>query len=191
MTFQYDIRAEVACHVACECEAVVVGGDASASESVELARVWCHNHVVRQLLHPRTVCAEHVQRVGVEHYGAVGLLQLRHECERCALLLAQSRTDAHGLIAVGVDSLRVVVLAVDEAYSLRHSHLHDVKVALRCECRHLSCTATHTRSRSEYCCARHAATAGYEQRVAHGAFVCEVIAFQHQAFDVRGLNGVV
>ena len=153
--------------------------------------MWRHNHVVRQLLHPCAVRSEHVQRVGIEHYRAACLLQLRHQCERRTFFFAKSRSDANGLKSVGVDSFRVVALAVDEAHSLWHSHLHDAQVAVGRERRHLSCAAAHARLRCEYCSARHAATSGYEQRVAHRALVGEVVALQHLALDVRRVDGVV
>ena len=125
-----------------------------------------------QLLHPGAVGSQHVEGVGIDYDGTLGTSDLRDHGDGRLFALAQSGTDAQGLVVVGIDNLREQDLVVGTQYhSLGDTGLQDGDVALGRAHRHLAGTGAQTGPGGQDGGTGHAVAAGDEQGVAHGTLM--------------------
>ena len=101
MSLEHYIGAKIFRHVARYGKTLTVAAACCACQTVELARMRSHYHVVGQLTYPHAMRSEHVQGIGIEHYRTLRLLQLRHQCECRTFVATQSRTYSYGVVFLG------------------------------------------------------------------------------------------
>ena len=130
MTFEDDVALQVLGHVTGACQSLIAAAAGAAHETVKFFGMRGENHAGRQLLQPCLVIGQYVERIGIEHNGALGAPDLPDDCYGRVLVLSQSRTDAHGvevlaLHTVGEDGLLMIHLQ----HGFWDTGLHDVVVA--------------------------------------------------------------
>ena len=192
MAFQDDVCLYPLCQVAGLRQPFEAVGRV-AFQAVELLGVGCQDDVLRQLLNPGVVVAEHVDGVGIADDGALRAAQLCYHGDARLFGGTQPRADAHCLEVIGLDRLREGgLLAVYLQHGLRDAGLQDVDILLGRVDRHLAGACTQTSLCGQDGGTSHTIAAGNEQGVAHRPFVRERIAAQDTRTDVALLeHGVV
>ena len=86
-------------------EAIVVAVGDTAGKTVELSRMGRKDNVVRQLLNPRSVIGNNIERVGIDDNRTCSATQLGDERNGSLLTCSQSGTYCHGVVALCISGL--------------------------------------------------------------------------------------
>ena len=191
MTLQDDVGLLALGHFAGLSESFVAVGRV-AFQAVELFGVRGEDDFLGQLHEPCSVVGQHVEGVGIGHYGALRAPQLGNECNGGGLVLSESGTDAQGIVFLCIDGFREDGVFTVELYDgLGDGDLQYHVVTTRGVDRHLAGTGTQTGLGGKDGGACHAVAAGNEQGIAHAALVGIAVAPHEQGTYLGFLDDVV
>ena len=86
-------------------EAIVVAVGDTAGKTVELSRMGRKDNVVRQLLNPRSVIGNDIERVGIDDNRTCSATQLGDERNGSLLTYSLSGTYCHGVVTLCISGL--------------------------------------------------------------------------------------